>query len=71
MIRSYPFAAVFVVVRVINAIPAIERMGLIGTATVVWSVIAVACFLPSFVIAWQGLAGGKRAVKVRPAATAI
>jgi hypothetical protein len=46
-------------------------MGLIGTATVVWGVIAVACFLPSFVIAWQRLAGGKRAVKVRPAATTI
>jgi hypothetical protein len=52
MIRSYPFAAVFVVVRVIGAIPAIERMGLIGVATVVWTAIAVACFLPSFVIAW-------------------
>jgi hypothetical protein len=35
MIRSYPFAAVFVVVRVIGGIPAIERMGLIGVGTVV------------------------------------
>ena len=42
--------SVFVVVRVIGAIPAIERMGLIGVAMVVWTVIAVACFLPSFVI---------------------
>ena len=71
MIRSYPFAAVFVVVRVINAIPAIERMGVVGTETVVWSVIAVACFLPSFVIAWRGLAVGQRTTKVRPAAPTI
>jgi uncharacterized membrane protein len=71
MIRSYPFAAVFVVVRVIGAIPAIERMGQVGVETVVWSVIAVACFLPSFVIAWQGLAGSKRAPRVRPTATTV
>jgi uncharacterized membrane protein len=70
MIRSYPFAMVFVVVRVIGAIPAIEKMGLIGAATVVWSVIATACFLPSFVIAWQALAASRRTLKVRTAATA-
>jgi uncharacterized membrane protein len=63
MIRSYPFAMVFVVVRVINSIPAIARMGPVGVATVVWSVIATACFLPSFVIAWQGLAASRRVVK--------
>jgi hypothetical protein len=71
MIRSYPFAAVFVVLRMIGAIPAIERMGLIVVATVVWTVIAVACFLPSFLIVWQGLAVGKRTTRVRPAAPAI
>jgi hypothetical protein len=63
--RSYPFAAVFVVVRVILAIPAVARMGELGLATVVWSVIATACFLPSFVIAWQALAASSRAEKVR------
>jgi hypothetical protein len=68
MIRSYPFAMVFVVVRTINAIPAIARMGVLGAVTVVWSVIATACFLPSFVIAWQALAASRRAVKVRTAA---
>ena len=67
MMRSYPFAMVFVVVRTINAIPAIARMEF-GGVTVVWSVIAMACFLPSFVIAWQALAASQRAVKVRPAA---
>lgn len=68
MMRSYPFAMVFVVVRVIIAIPAIERMGQIGIVTVVWSVIATACFLPSFVIAWQALAASRRTVKAPPAA---
>jgi len=68
MIRSYPFAMVFVVVRVIGEIPAIARMGLLGVETVVWSVIATACFLPSFVIAWQALAVSRRPAKVRTAA---
>ena len=68
MMRSYPFAMVFVVVRVILAIPAIERMGEPGVVTVVWSVIATACFLPSFVIAWQALAVSRRAMKARTAA---
>jgi len=71
MMRGYPFAAVFVVVRVILAIPAIERMGPLGIATVVWSTIAVASFLPSFVIAWQALAASKRTAKVRPAAASV
>jgi uncharacterized membrane protein len=68
MMRSYPFAMVFVVVRAIIAIPAIARMGELGIATVVWSVIATACFLPSFVIAWQALAATRRAVRARAAA---
>jgi uncharacterized membrane protein len=64
MMRSYPFAIVFVVVRVFVAIPVIARMGELGLTTVVWSVIATACFLPSFVIAWQALAASRPAVKV-------
>lgn len=68
MLRSYPFAMVFVVVRAILAIPAIARTGQVGIATVVWSVIATACFLPSFVIAWQALASSRRPGKVRAAA---
>ena len=67
MMRSYPFAMVFVVVRAINTIPAIARMGEIGIASVVWSVVATACFLPSFVIAWQALAASRRTAKVRTA----
>jgi uncharacterized membrane protein len=70
MMRSYPFAMVFVVVRVINSIPAVERMGLVGIETVVWSVIATACFLPSFVIAWQALAASRRPVRAKASAAA-
>ena len=55
MMRGYPFAMVFVVVRVIVAIPAVDRMGELGLQTAVWSAIAGACCLPSFTIAWQGL----------------
>ncbi|MCL5287173.1 MAG: DUF2306 domain-containing protein [Acidobacteria bacterium] len=68
MMRSYPFGMVFVVVRVILTIPAIERQGALGVATVVWSVLATACFLPSFVIAWQSLAAGRTPAKARSAA---
>jgi len=53
MLRSYPFAMVFVVVRVVIAIPAIDRLGELGLASVVWTAIAVAGFLPSFLIAWK------------------
>lgn len=67
MMRSYPFAAVFVFVRVIIAIPAVARSGELGLAEVVWSVIATACFLPSFLIAWQHLAASKKPAKVRAA----
>jgi uncharacterized membrane protein len=69
MMRSYPFAMVFVFVRAIVAIPAIQRMGIMGLAEVVWSVIAVACFLPSFLIEWQHLAASRRTAKVRAAST--
>ena len=68
MMRSYPFAMVFIVVRAINSIPAIARRGEPGIASVVWSVIATACFLPSFVIAWQALAASRRAARVPTAA---
>jgi uncharacterized membrane protein len=65
MMRSYPFAMVFVITRALSAVPAIERMGLIGIETVVWTTIAWACLLPSLVIAWQSLAATRRRTKVR------
>ncbi len=55
MIRSYPFAMVFVVTRVVLAVPAVEATGELGLVTVVWSSIAAACFLPSFVIEWRAV----------------
>src|SRR5262249_23040417 len=58
MLRSYPFGMVFVVVRVLVAIPAIDRMGELGLAMVVWPTIAVAGILPSFLLAWKHLAAG-------------
>jgi uncharacterized membrane protein YozB (DUF420 family) len=60
MIRSYPFAMVFVFTRAILAIPAIERMGEVGIVSVVWSCIAAACFVPSFVINWRAIFKGAR-----------
>lgn len=55
MMRGYAFAAVFVVVRAITLIPSVARMGLAGLVPTVWSVIALAGIVPSFVIAWQGM----------------
>ncbi|HEX8177914.1 MAG TPA: DUF2306 domain-containing protein [Pyrinomonadaceae bacterium] len=55
MIRSYPFAMVFVFTRALFAVPAIQQLGEVGIVSVVWSVIAVACFIPSFVINWRKL----------------
>jgi uncharacterized membrane protein len=67
MMRSYPFAMVFVFVRAILAIPAISALGVNGLIPVVWSVIAVAGVLPSFVIEWQHLAANRRTERLRAA----
>jgi uncharacterized membrane protein len=53
MIRSYPFAMVFVFTRTLFAVPAIQSLGEVGIVSVVWSTIAAACFVPSFVINWR------------------
>ena len=70
MIRSYPFAMVFIVARAINLIPAIERAGIMALVSVVWTVIATACFLPSFIISWQAISKSRRTTKVRSRAMA-
>lgn len=59
MIRSYPFAMVFTVTRMIIPIPAIFRLGVAGIETVVWTVIALAAILPNVFLDW-------RAIAVRP-----
>ena len=67
MIRSYPFAMVFVIARALLAVPAIRELGEVGFVSVVWSCIALACFVPSLVISWR--AGfGRRAVSAGRAA---
>lgn len=55
MLRSYPFAMVFVFTRAILAIPFIERMGVVGVVSVVWTCIAAACFIPSLIISWRSI----------------
>lgn len=59
MMRSYPFAMVFVVVRVIVSIPAVASNGLNGIISTVWTVLTIACFLPSFLIEWQKLGSNR------------
>jgi uncharacterized membrane protein len=55
MTRSYPFAMVFVIARAILAIPAVQAMGEVGFISVVWSLVAMACSVPSLVISWRAL----------------
>lgn len=55
MIRSYPFAMVFTVTRLIIPIPPIFRLGVVGIETVVWTVIAMAAILPNVVLEWQAI----------------
>lgn len=52
MIRSYPFAMVFTVARLLIPIPPIFKLGFTGIEMVVWSAIVLAAFLPSVVLDW-------------------
>ena len=65
MMRGYPFAMVFVVARVLIAIPAIERMGVMGLVMVVWSAVAAAGVVPSFLLAIQSLMASQRTSPLR------
>ena len=65
MIRSYPFAMIFVVARAILAIPAVAALGEVGFVSVVWSLIAAACFVPSLVISWGALSRSGAAAAAR------
>jgi uncharacterized membrane protein len=64
MIRSYPFAMVFTVTRLIIPIPAVRQLGVAGIEAVVWTVIALAAILPNVLLDW-------RAIVVRPAVKAV
>jgi uncharacterized membrane protein len=73
MIRSYPFAMVFVLARAVLAVPAVRELGEVGFVSVVWSLIAAACFVPSVVISWRALlrrAAAPAAPRAVPAKTA-
>ncbi len=55
MIRSYPFAMVFTVARLIIPIPPILRMGFTGIEMVVWTTIAMAALLPTIFLDWPAI----------------
>jgi uncharacterized membrane protein len=55
MIRSYPFAMVFTVTRMIIPLPPVMRMGVVGIETVVWTVIALAAILPNIFLDWRAI----------------
>lgn len=56
MIRSYPFAMVFTVARLVIPIPPILKMGFTGIEMVVWSAIVLAAFVPSIMLDWPASA---------------
>ena len=55
MIRSYPFAMVFTVSRLIIPIPPVFRLGVVGIETVVWATIALAAILPNIFLDWRAI----------------
>lgn len=55
MIRSYPFAMVFTVSRMIIPIPAVFRLGVVGIETAVWTTIALAAILPNVFLDWRAI----------------
>ena len=56
MIRSYPFAMVFTITRMIIPLPPVQRLGAAGVDTVVWTVIALAAILPNIFLDWRAIA---------------
>jgi uncharacterized membrane protein len=55
MIRSYPFAMVFTVSRMVIAVPPVLRLGVAGIETAVWAVIALAAILPNVFLDWRAI----------------
>src|SRR5690348_13097062 len=53
MIRSYPFAMVFTVVRAIRPLQPVARLGDAGREMVLWFAIALAAFLPNIFLKWH------------------
>ena len=74
MFRGYPFAMVFTVARILIPIPPIMRSGTVGIEIVVWSSIAVAAFLPSFILEWPAITARpalKKAETIPPPMAAV
>jgi uncharacterized membrane protein len=69
MTRSYPFAMVFVLARAILTVPAVSAAGEVAFVSVVWSLIAAACFVPSLLISWRALFGRRAAASGRATLT--
>ncbi len=67
MMRSYPFAMVFVVVRSLEGIPGVGHTGPLRHE-IVWCLFALAAFLPSVVIELHHMAVNRRPAKSRAAA---
>ena len=55
MIRSYPFAMVFTVARIIIPLPPVSWLGFTGIEMVVWTTIALAAFLPTIFLEWRAI----------------
>jgi uncharacterized membrane protein len=55
MLRGYPFAMVFTATRVLVPIPAIQRSGMAGKEIVVWTLVALAAFLPGIALEWRSI----------------
>ena len=67
MIRSYPFAMIFVVARVIIAIPAVGALGEVGVVSAVWTCEVLACSIPSLLISLRAQPRRAAASSSRPA----
>ena len=61
MMRSYPFAMIFVVARAAFLIPPINRLGELGISSVVWTCNILAYFLPTLIISWKSIFAPKAA----------
>jgi uncharacterized membrane protein len=61
MMRSYPFAMVFTVARLIIPIPPIFKLGEPGIEFVVWTTVALAALLPNIWIEWPEITARRKA----------
>lgn len=65
MMRGYPFAMVFTLARLIIPIPPVLRTGFTGVEVVVWTLIALAAFVPNIALEWRAIAPRKASAHAR------